>query len=90
MEDLFGLDATTALVLTGLVMGGVELIKRLFDKDWKAVIIICVSAIIGGIAGAILGILPIQGVAYGLAASGYITFVQNIGKGGADVDVDTE
>ena len=84
MEDLFGLDATTALILTGLVMGGVELIKRLFDKDWKAVAIIVVSAIIGGIAGAILGILPIQGVAYGLAASGYITLVQNFGKGGLD------
>ena len=88
MEDLFGLDATTTLILTGLVMGGVELVKRLFDKDWKAVAIIIVSSAIGGIAGAILGILPIQGVAYGLAASGYVTLVQNIGKGGADADTD--
>lgn len=84
MEDILGLDATTALVLTGLVMGGVELVKRLFKKDWKAVAIICTSAIIGGVAGSILGILPLQGIAYGLAASGYITLVQNVGTKGAD------
>ena len=84
MEDILGLDTTTALILTGLVMGGVELVKRLFKKDWKAVAIICTSAVIGGVAGAILGILPLQGVAYGLAASGYITLVQNIGTKGTD------
>lgn len=88
MEEAFGLDAITALVLTGLVMGGVELIRRLFDKDWKATITICVSAIIGGVAGAALGILPIQGVAYGLAASGYVTFVQNIGRRGTDASTE--
>lgn len=84
MEDILGLDAMTALILTGLVMGGVELVKRLFKKDWKAVAIICTSAVIGGVAGAILGILPLQGIAYGLAASGYITLVQNIGTKGTD------
>ena len=84
MEDILGLDATTALILTGLVMGGVELVKRLFKKDWKAVAIIFTSAVIGGVAGAILGILPLQGIAYGLAASGYITLVQNIGTKGSD------
>lgn len=88
MEELFGLDAMTAIILTGLVMGGVELLKRLFDKDWKAAIIIAVSAIIGGIAGAILGILPLQGMAFGLAASGYITLAQNIGKRSTDVDTE--
>lgn len=84
MEDILGLDTTTALILTGLVMGGVELVKRLFKKDWKAVAIICTSAVIGGVAGTILGILPLQGIAYGLAASGYITLVQNIGTKGAN------
>lgn len=84
MEDILGLDTTTALILTGLVMGGVELVKRLFKKDWKAVAIICTSAVIGGVAGTILGILPLQGIAYGLAASGYITLVQNIGTKGSN------
>lgn len=80
MEEILGLDTMTAIILTGLVMGGAELIKRLFDKDWRAAITIAVSAIIGGVAGAVLGIMPIQGIAYGLAASGYIALAQNIGK----------
>lgn len=80
MEEIFGLDTFTALILTGLVMGASELIKRLFAKDWMAAITIAVSAIIGGVAGTILGIMPIQGIAFGLAASGYITLVQNIGS----------
>ena len=88
MEELLGLDAMTAFVLTGLVMGGVELIKRLFDKDWKAATTICVSAIIGGIAGFVMGIMPIQGIAFGLAASGYITFAQNFGNGGTNASTE--
>lgn len=82
MEEILGLDAMTALILTGLVMGASELVKRLFAKDWKAAVTIAVSAIIGGIAGPMLGITVLQGIAYGLAASGYITLVQNIGKRG--------
>lgn len=84
IEEILGLDAMAAIVLTGLVMGGVELIKQLFDKNWKGAITIIVSAIIGGVAGAILGINPLQGIAYGLAASGYITLAQNMGKKGIE------
>lgn len=80
MEEILGLDTLTAIILTGLVMGGAELVKRLFKKDWMAAVTIAISAIIGGVAGAVLGIMPIQGIAYGLAASGYITLVQNIGS----------
>lgn len=82
MEEILGLDAMTALILTGLVMGASELVKRLFAKDWKAAVTIAVSATIGGVAGPMLGITALQGIAYGLAASGYITLVQNIGKRG--------
>ena len=80
MQELLGLDAMTAIILTGLVMGGAELIKRLFDKDWRAAAIIASSALIGGLAGMALGITILQGIAFGLAASGYITLAQNIGK----------
>lgn len=80
MEQILGLDATTAIILTGLVMGGVELIKRLFDRDWKAVAIIVVASLIGGVAGIALGITILQGIAFGLAASGYVTFAQKIGE----------
>lgn len=82
MEEILGLDAMTAIILTGLVMGGAELVKRLFAKDWKAAVTIAVSAAIGGVAGPMLGITVLQGIAYGLAASGYIAFAQNIGKRG--------
>ena len=81
MEELLGLDAMTAVVITGMVMGASELIKRLFAKDWQTAAIIFVSALIGGIAGAFLGLMPLQGIAFGLSASGYITLVQHIGKG---------
>lgn len=80
MEEILGLDTVTAIILTGLVIGGVELIKRLFDKDWRAAAIIAAASVIGGLAGMALGINILQGIAYGLAASGYITFAQNIGK----------
>ena len=80
MQELLGLDAMTAVILTGLVMGGAELIKRLFDKDWRAAAIIASSAVVGGLAGMSLGITVLQGIAFGLAASGYITLAQNIGK----------
>ena len=82
MEEILGLDAMSALILTGLVMGASELIKRLFAKDWKAAVTIFVAAIIGAIAGPMMGIMVLQGMAYGLAASGYITLAQNIGKRG--------
>lgn len=78
-EELLGVDALTALVLTGLIMGTSELIKRLFAKDWQAAAIIVSSAVVGGIAGLFLGINPLQGAAFGLAASGYITLVQYVG-----------
>lgn len=82
MEEILGLDAMSALILTGLVMGASELIKRLFAKDWKAAVTIFVAAIIGAIAGPMMGIMVLQGMAYGLAASGYVTLAQNIGKRG--------
>lgn len=80
MEELLGLDAMSAIILTGLVMGGVELVKRAFDKDIRAVITILVCAVIGAGAGLALGITALQGVVYGLAATGYITLAQNVGK----------
>ena len=81
MEELLGLDATTAVVITGMVMGASELIKRLFAKDWQTAAVIAVSALIGGVSGAFLGLMPLQGIAFGLSASGYITLVQHIGRG---------
>lgn len=87
MEEILGIDAMTAVILTGAVMGAVELVKRLFAKDWQAAVIVFVSALVGGIAGAILGLMPLQGIAFGLAASGYITLAGRFGSKGTTVNV---
>ena len=79
MEEL-GLDALTAVVLTGLVTGIVELIKRIFDKDWRAVATIVAASLVGGAGGLVFGVNFLIGMVFGLAASGYITIAQNIGK----------
>lgn len=80
MVEILGLDAMTAVILTGLCMGVVELIKRLFDKDWKASVTIVACAVVGGLAGLAMGITVLQGIVFGLAATGYITLAQNVGK----------
>ena len=78
--EILGLSTLATVVLTGLVAGGTELIKRLFDKDWRAAVTIVVAAIIGGLGGIVFGANFLVGMVFGLAASGYVTIAQNIGK----------
>ncbi len=70
-------------LLTLFVIGGTELVKQAYAKNWKAVTTIVVAALIGGIGGAFL--LPVigfaPGLAIGLSGSGLITGVQKIGQG---------
>lgn len=77
--DVFGLDAITAAILLGMVAAVVEAIKRLFEKDWKAVAIILGAGITGALVGLLVAINPLMGAVIGFAASGYITIAQNIG-----------
>lgn len=78
--EILGLSTLATVVLTGLVTGGTELIKRVFDADWRAVVTIVVAALIGGFGGLALGVDFLVGMVFGLAASGYVTIAQNIGK----------
>lgn len=78
----FDLDAVTVAILLGMVAGVVECIKRAFEKDWKAVAIIVGAAATGALVGLAIAINPLIGAVVGLAASGYITIMQNIGKDG--------
>lgn len=78
--EVFDLDAVTVAILLGMVAGAVELIKRLFEKDWKVVAIIAGAGITGCLVGWAIGVNPFIGAVVGLAASGYITIAQNIGK----------
>lgn len=78
--EILGLSALATAVLTGLVAGGTELVKRLFDADWRAVVTIVVAALIGGAGGLVFGANFLVGMVFGLASSGYITIAQNIAK----------
>lgn len=78
--EILGLSTLATVVLTGLVAGGTELVKRVFDKDWRVVVTIIVAALIGGTGGLVFGANFLVGMVFGLAASGYITIAQNVGK----------
>ena len=75
----FNIDPIVAAILLGMVSGIVELIKRFFEKDWKAVAIILGAGITGALVGLLVAINPLMGAVIGFAASGYITIAQNIG-----------
>lgn len=77
--EVFNLDAITAAILLGMVAGVIELIKRAFDKDWRAVAIIIGAGVTGALVGLLISVNPLIGAVVGLAASGYITIAQNIG-----------
>ena len=81
MESI-GITGVSALLLVGAVAGFVELVKKIFEKDWKSVITIIGAGLVGGL----LSLFPempfslLVGIVGGLAASGAITIGQNIGK----------
>lgn len=81
MEQI-GITGIQAILIVSAVTGAVELIKRAFDKDWRAVAIIIGSGLVGGL----ISLFPemnfsfLVGVVGGLAASGVITIGQNIAK----------
>lgn len=81
METL-GITGIAAILLVGAVMGFVELVKRVFDKDWRAVAIIIGSGLVGGLVSLFpeMSFSFLTGVVGGLAASGFITLGQNVGK----------
>lgn len=78
--EVFNLDPVATAVILGMVAGAVELVKRAFEKDFKAVAIITGAGVAGALSALLLSINPLIGAVVGLAASGYITIAQNIGK----------
>ncbi len=78
--EVFELDPVIVTVMLGMVAGVVELIKRLFDKDWRSAAIIAGSGTAGALTALLLSVNPLIGAVVGLAASGYITIAQNIAK----------
>lgn len=72
MEDLF-------IIVT--VTGFVQLVKSLFDGDYRSAIIIAGSAVIGALAGffQVHGLDVVTGIMAGLSASGLITLSKAAG-----------
>lgn len=68
-------------MLTSMVIGGTELVRRVFRKEWEAVSTIIVAALVGAVGGLFLlpsvGLVP--GIVIGLSGSGVITGLQKIG-----------
>jgi hypothetical protein len=75
----FDLGAVETAILLGMVAGVIELIKRAFKKDWKAVCIIAGAGVTGALVGMAISINPLIGAVVGLSASGFVTIAQNIG-----------
>lgn len=70
-------------LLALFVVGTTELVKQAFERNWYAVVVISLSAVVGGLAGWIL--FPViggaVGIALGLSASGLVTSLKKIGTG---------
>lgn len=77
--SILGIEPVTALLLTGFVIGFVELAKALYDKEWRKAIVIAVAGVAGGIIAPFIGLGIVIGIVAGFAASGAVTLVQNIG-----------
>lgn len=78
--SILGIDGTAALLLTGFVIGFVELAKAIFDKEWRKALIIAVAGVAGGVVAPLVGLSIVTGIVGGLAASGAITLAQNVAK----------
>lgn len=78
--EVFNLDPVQVAILLGMVAGVVELVKRIFRKDWKASATIVCAGAVGALTALALAISPLIGAVVGLASSGYITIVQKIGE----------
>jgi len=75
------LDPIAVALLAFAIVGIVELAKRLYDRDFRAALIIAVA----GIAGALLApqagdFTWFQGLLVGFQASGFVTAISYFGK----------
>lgn len=69
-----GIDGVALALLAFAVVGAVEFVKRLFDRDYRGAAIIAVSVLIGAVCAPYAGsVTHFQGALIGLQASGLIT-----------------
>lgn len=79
-EILNAIPPLTVAIITFAVAGIVELVKRAFDRDWRAVSTIVLSALVGGAIGFSMETTFVIGAVFGMSATGLISALQNVGK----------
>lgn len=77
--SILGIEPVAALLLTGFVIGFVELAKVLYDKKWRKAITIGVAGLAGGIIAPFISLDIVIGIVAGFAASGAVTLAKKIG-----------
>lgn len=78
--DFSQIDPVTLASVTFAVVGFVQLAISLIDRNWRAAVIIAVSAISGAIFGSQIGNISwFTGMLIGLNASGLITTATRVG-----------
>lgn len=78
--SLLGITGVSAMLLTGFVMGFVEMVKAFYDGDLRTGLIIVVAGIAGGAIAPFIGLSIVVGIVGGFAASGAVALAQNVGK----------
>ena len=68
------------VLITGMVIGVVEFVKSLFDRNFRSACIIAASALVGGLCGlfGVEGVTVPLGIVVGLAASGVVTVAKRV------------
>ncbi len=60
------------------VVGSVEFVRRIYNKDYESATIILVAAIVGAVLGPQVQVTWFTGLVTGLSASGIVTAVSKI------------
>lgn len=66
--------------LTAAVIGAVELVNRLFDRDFRSASKIVVAGLVGALLAPFVGVAWLAGLVLGLGAAGVITTATRIGS----------
>lgn len=69
------------IIVSAFVIGFTQLVKSVFDSDYRSVVIILGAALIGGISGffEVQGLNISTGIVAGIASSGVVTLGQALG-----------
>jgi len=71
-------NATSIAMLVTAVIGAVEAIQALFDKNYRITATIMTSALVGGFLAPHIGLDWLNGVYLGLSGSGVVTVAKRV------------